>query len=91
MALAEAEERTAVAEAETLLERLMREDGPDPRRLEQVEDRLFGLRAAARKHGVALMDLPALLIGSSLLLTSLDRRRRRRKELLRSLRQHPPG
>jgi DNA repair protein RecN (Recombination protein N) len=62
----------AVAEAETLLERLMREDGPDPRRLEQVEDRLFGLRAAARKHGVALMDLPALLTGLRDRLAALD-------------------
>jgi hypothetical protein len=35
--------------------------------------------------------LPALLIGTGLLLTSLDRRRRRRKELLRALRQQPPG
>jgi len=31
------------------------------------------------------------LIGSGLLLTSLHRRRRRRRELLRSLREHPPG
>jgi DNA repair protein RecN (Recombination protein N) len=48
----------AVAEAETLLERLAQEEGPDPRRLERVEDRLFGLRAAARKHGVAVGALP---------------------------------
>ena len=51
----------AVAEAETLLERLLQEGGPDPRRLETLEDRLFGLRAAARKHSVAVVELPALL------------------------------
>lgn len=62
----------AVAEAETLLERLLREDGPDPRRLEQVEDRLFGLRAAARKHGVAVVELPALLATLRDRLAALD-------------------
>ena len=51
----------AVAEAETLLDRLLQEGGPDPRRLEVLEDRLFGLRAAARKHSVAVVELPALL------------------------------
>lgn len=50
----------ALAEAEAALERLMGESGPDPRRLEQVEERLFALRAAARKHAVAVTDLPAL-------------------------------
>ena len=51
----------AVAEAETLLERMLQEGGPDPRRLEILEDRLFGLRAAARKHSVAVVELPTLL------------------------------
>src|SRR5207248_11183939 len=32
----------------------------DPRELERVEERLFALRAAARKHGVAVADLPQL-------------------------------
>ncbi len=32
----------------------------DPRELEQVEERLFALRAAARKYHVAVDDLPAL-------------------------------
>ena len=62
----------AVAEAETLLERLMQEGGPDPRRLEVVEDRLFGLRAAARKHGVAVVELPALLLTLRERLAALD-------------------
>ena len=33
----------------------------DPRGLEQAEERLFALRAAARKHGVAVVELPGLL------------------------------
>src|SRR5437899_2033008 len=32
----------------------------DPHALEEVEERLFGLRALARKHGVAVVDLPRL-------------------------------
>ena len=33
----------------------------DPRALEQVEERLFALRAFARKHGITVGDLPRLL------------------------------
>ena len=58
-ALERAEE--ALAEAETLLTRLVADADVDPRLLEQSEERLFALRAAARKHGVAVPDLPALL------------------------------
>jgi DNA repair protein RecN (Recombination protein N) len=32
----------------------------DPRALEQVEERLFALRAAARKHNIGVADLPLL-------------------------------
>jgi len=58
-ALERAEE--ALAEAETLLTRLANEADVDPRQLEQAEERLFALRAAARKHGVAVTELPGLL------------------------------
>jgi DNA repair protein RecN (Recombination protein N) len=58
-ALERAEE--ALAEAETLLTRMVAEADADPRLLEQAEERLFALRAAARKHGVAVADLPGLL------------------------------
>jgi DNA repair protein RecN (Recombination protein N) len=58
-ALERAEE--ALAEAETLLTRLAAEAEADPRLLEQAEVRLFALRAAARKHAVAVGDLPLLL------------------------------
>ena len=52
---------TALAEAESLLARLARDAEPDPRVLERTEERLFALRAAARKHGVAVTELPDLL------------------------------
>lgn len=58
-ALERAEE--ALAEAETLLTRLIADADVDPRLLEQSEERLFALRAAARKHGVAVSELAALL------------------------------
>jgi DNA repair protein RecN (Recombination protein N) len=51
----------ALSEAETLLTRLMNEAGPDPRRLEQVEERLFALRAGGRKHSVPVSELASLL------------------------------
>ena len=58
-ALDRAEE--ALSEAETLLSRLANEADADPRGLEQAEERLFALRAAGRKHGVAVVELPGLL------------------------------
>jgi DNA repair protein RecN (Recombination protein N) len=58
-ALERAEE--ALAEAETLLSRLAAEAEADPRLLEQAEERLFALRAAARKHSIAVVELPGLL------------------------------
>ena len=35
----------------------------DPRRLEQAEERLFALRALARKHRIGVADLPKLHVG----------------------------
>ena len=58
-ALERAEE--ALAEAEVLLSRLAAEVEADPRLLEKAEERLFALRAAARKHGVTVGELPGLL------------------------------
>ncbi|HEX2939630.1 MAG TPA: DNA repair protein RecN, partial [Rhodopila sp.] len=69
-ALERAEE--ALAEAETLLTRLAADADVDPRQLEQAEERLFALRAAARKHGVAVPDLPALLDSLAARLTALE-------------------
>ncbi len=57
-ALERAEE--ALSEAETQLSRLAETADADPRRLEQAEERLFALRAAARKHNVPVIELPEL-------------------------------
>lgn len=48
------------AEAVAALERVSAGIDLDPRRLEKVEERLFALRAAARRHGVTADDLPGL-------------------------------
>jgi DNA repair protein RecN (Recombination protein N) len=69
-ALERAEE--ALAEAETILTRLAAEADVDPRLLEQSEERLFALRAAARKHGIAVPDLPALLDALAARLSALE-------------------
>ncbi len=69
-ALERAEE--ALAEAETLLSRLAAEADADPRLLEQAEERLFALRAAARKHNIAVAELPGLLDTLSARLAALD-------------------
>lgn len=45
-------------EAEALLERAAADLDLDPRRLEDVEERLFALRALARKHACSVDDLP---------------------------------
>ncbi len=57
-ALDRAAEETA--EAASQLDRLAAAVDLDPRRLEVVEERLFALRAEARKHGVAVDALPDL-------------------------------
>lgn len=46
-------------EAQTQLHDASRDMVYDPQRLEQVEERLFGLKALARKHGVQVDQLPA--------------------------------
>jgi DNA repair protein RecN (Recombination protein N) len=69
-ALERAEE--ALAEADTILGRLAADVDADPRQLEQAEERLFALRAAARKHGVAVAELPTLLGSLSERLTHLE-------------------
>ncbi len=47
-------------EARTALEEALRRAAFDPTELERTEERLFALRAAARKHKVAVDDLPDL-------------------------------
>jgi DNA repair protein RecN (Recombination protein N) len=60
-ALAAAETAAAeTAEAAAALAQAAQALELDPRALEAVEERLFALRALARKHAVAVADLPAL-------------------------------
>jgi DNA repair protein RecN (Recombination protein N) len=53
--------RDAAAEAARELEELQHSLEEGGRTLEQVEDRLYALRAAARRHGVTVGELPDLL------------------------------
>jgi DNA repair protein RecN (Recombination protein N) len=62
----------ALAEAETLLSRLAQEAEADPRELERAEERLFALRAAARKHGVPVAELAGLRDSLAARLAALD-------------------
>lgn len=62
----------ALSEAETLLHRLGEDAEADPRLLEQAEERLFALRAAARKHSVPVVELPGLLESLQGRLAALD-------------------
>ncbi|WP_439577502.1 DNA repair protein RecN [Elioraea sp.] len=62
----------SVADAETMLDRLLADVGPDPRALEEAEERLFALRAAARKHQTSVAELPALLAELNDRLAALD-------------------
>ncbi|MCX2560997.1 DNA repair protein RecN [Acetobacter farinalis] len=62
----------ALAEAETMLSRLADDSEASPRLLEEIEERLFTLRAAARKHDVTVDDLPTLLADLSARLTALE-------------------
>ena len=61
-----------VAEAEALLQAAARDLAPDPGRLEQVEERLFALRAAARKHKTMVGNLPQVRDDLAAQLASLD-------------------
>lgn len=62
----------ALSDAETLLSRAANDAEADPRGLEAIEERLFALRAMARKHAVAVVELPALLDQFAARLATLD-------------------
>ena len=53
----------------------------EPRELERAEERLFALRALARKHRVGVDDLPALVTRLEMELAALDRGEARLEEL----------
>ena len=61
--MAEAVDAALVAldRANAALDEIRREMAFDPRELEETEERLFALRAAARKHQVGCDDLPDIL------------------------------
>jgi DNA repair protein RecN (Recombination protein N) len=50
-----------VGEVESVLEKLLEDSQYDQGKLEQIEERLFGLRAAARKYNITVDELPGLL------------------------------
>ncbi len=50
----------ALEESSQILDKALRDAAYDPRELEQTEERLFALRAAARKYERPVDDLPAL-------------------------------
>ena len=54
------------------LEDALRQTAFDPQELERAEERLFALRAAARKHQVAVDDLPAAAADFSAKLAEID-------------------
>ncbi|MEL6818542.1 MAG: DNA repair protein RecN [Pseudomonadota bacterium] len=62
----------SLAEAQNLITRAIHESDFDGNALEQTEERLFALRAAARKFNVAVDDLPALAVQMQDQLAALD-------------------
>jgi DNA repair protein RecN (Recombination protein N) len=63
---------TALDEAQYSLDIALRDAEFDPRELERVEERLFALRAAARKYQVPVADLTALAVRYATDLDALD-------------------
>jgi DNA repair protein RecN (Recombination protein N) len=61
-----------LAEADAALDRAGHELAHGDERLEQVEERLFAVRAAARKHRVAVVDLPGLRDQTAARLAAID-------------------
>jgi DNA repair protein RecN (Recombination protein N) len=59
----------------------------DPRDLERVEERLFALRAQARKHGCAVDDLPRLAESFANQLAALDAGEARLRDLAAAVKQ----
>jgi DNA repair protein RecN (Recombination protein N) len=77
----------ALSVAEQTLESALGEANYDPRELETIEERLFGLRAAARKHHVAVAELPAVAARFAADLAALDRSETRLVDLAQAAAQ----
>ncbi len=82
-ALADAVDALALAQQE--VERAVLASEFDPRELEVAEERLFSLRAAARKHSVAVENLAALRDEMAASLADLDAGAERLSELERNV------
>ena len=65
--------RCEAAEARALLENVAAALDLDPRNLEKAEERLFALRALARKHNAEVDELPALRERLDARLAAVDR------------------
>ncbi len=63
---------SALEDAEQGLAKALAATDFDPRDLERTEERLFALRAAARKHSVTVADLPALAVRMAADLAALE-------------------
>jgi DNA repair protein RecN (Recombination protein N) len=59
-------------EAAVALDKAAAEAAYDPKELERIEERLFALRAEARKHGVAVANLPQIAARMAADLAALD-------------------
>jgi DNA repair protein RecN (Recombination protein N) len=64
---------SALEDARDGLERALAAADFDPRELERIEERLFGLRAAARKYGTTVEELPALAARFAIDLEAIDK------------------
>lgn len=72
---------SALDNASQTLEQALRDADYDPRELERVEERLFALRAASRKHGIAVDSLAGLAEKIANDLAALDAGEARLKRL----------
>ncbi|MFB2550773.1 DNA repair protein RecN [Ensifer soli] len=72
-----------LSDAQMAVETALRRTEYDPRELERVEERLFALRAAARKYSVPVTDLPALAVRMIADLADLDAGEEKLKRLER--------
>ena len=70
-----------LSEAQNQVEVALRRTEFDPRELERVEERLFALRGASRKYGVAVAELPALAARMVSDLADLDHGEERLRQL----------
>ncbi|MEN3953136.1 DNA repair protein RecN [Iodidimonas sp. SYSU 1G8] len=78
---------TEIEEASRALEAVARDLEFDPRVLEHTEERLFALRAAARKHNCTVEDLPAMREAMMAQIQALDTGEQGLVDLERRLRE----